>query len=101
MTDLYAQGWPNITVTERGPETLRELVRNLRNAVAHFNVEFRGDQSHEISMITLWTCQMNRGRQNKCSRSWEGQMGISQLPYLELALRVSDLYLTTFRASAA
>ena len=99
MTELYAQGWPDITIKGRGPETLRDLVRKLRNAVAHFNVEFRGDHSHEISTITLWTCEMYRGRQIKGSRSWEGQMGISELRLM--ALSVSDLYLNTFRVSAA
>ncbi len=47
--------WSRLTTTF-GPEprTVQELFRNLRNSVAHFNVEFWPGSSGEIAWIHLW-----------------------------------------------
>jgi hypothetical protein len=55
LSELHARGWPAFESegSFRPPRTLKPLVRYLRNAVAHFNIEFLPDESGEIGGVIL------------------------------------------------
>src|SRR5688572_21335039 len=61
LSQLIEEGWPIPSV--RGifqqPETLRELIRLLRNAIAHFNLEFKANEQKQITGLVVWN--INRG----------------------------------------
>lgn len=56
IDDLKRAGWPIPNVVGDGPSpcSLPELVRYLRNSIAHFNVEFLTDSRREICGLVLW-----------------------------------------------
>lgn len=56
MEELKAAGWPEIRVEGEflPPRTLRDLMRYLRNAVAHFNIEFIPDGRGELWGLRVW-----------------------------------------------
>lgn len=56
LTELVNQGWPIPKVEGNYPQVdnLRELVRYLRNAITHFNVEFIADSSGQIDGLRVW-----------------------------------------------
>lgn len=76
LAELPAQGWPRIRPTGGFPDAanLRELVRYLRNAVAHFNVQFLAP-SGQIEGIRLWN-----NRNGK--KSWEAELTLADLEAL-------------------
>jgi len=53
---LEADGWPKIKVSPGFPQvkTLKCLMKYLRNAVAHFNMEFLTDLNCQISGVRVW-----------------------------------------------
>lgn len=53
--ELIEQGWTIPRPVDDYPqvETLHKLLRYLRNSIAHFNVEFHGDNG-QLSAITVW-----------------------------------------------
>ncbi len=58
LDQLQAEGW-ELEVrhgTTLGPSDLRAMIRGMRNAVAHFRLEFAADdQTREITSVTLWS----------------------------------------------
>lgn len=74
LSELVNRGWPNIHTTHgRLPqETLRQLMRMLRNSIAHCNVEFLPDQDMQIVGIRVW----NGPRNNK---TWQAELSIADL----------------------
>jgi hypothetical protein len=64
---------------------LAELVRYLRNAISHFNIEFIGDDQKEIRIIRVW----NRDRTG--TKTWEADLGLNELR--GIAERFIDLLL--------
>jgi hypothetical protein len=75
MPVLVEQGWPVPRVTGNYPQAndLRTLVRYLRNAISHFNIEFLERKSGEITGIRVW----NVGRNNQ--KTWEADLSIDDL----------------------
>lgn len=74
LEELAESGWPAIRPT-RGAlpeENLRELMRALRNSIAHCNVEFVADRNGTLAGIKLWN--MNRGQ-----LTWEARLTIQEL----------------------
>jgi hypothetical protein len=86
LAELKAQGWP-VPKTRRGfaqvPD-LNELVRYLRNAISHFNIEFVADGRNQISKVRVWN--MNAGK-----KTWESDLGLAELR--GIAERFTDLLL--------
>ena len=76
LSELQAGGWPIPRVSGGFPQArdLRELVRYLRNAIAHFNIEFIGDGTNQISLLRVWNTHP-RTR----SKTWEAEIGVSEL----------------------
>jgi len=74
LNDLVKEGWPRIRTTygRLREDTLYQLIRNLRNAISHYNIKFRGGPGH-ITGITIWN---NDRRGNK---TWESQISLPHL----------------------
>jgi hypothetical protein len=101
MVELWSKGWPRLRTT-KGSErtTLNGLVRALRNAVAHFNVEFNAESGGEITSVTMWNQDFDKDRRPiPNSRRWEVDIELEELE--DLARRIAELYVTKFRSSAA
>lgn len=102
MTELWSQGWPRVTVSGRAEhESLPDLVRHLRNAVAHFNVDFKPGTDSEITSVsaitsvTVWDQPVDHdGEPIKGSRRWEGQISVDDLDCL--ARLIAKEYLWVF-----
>lgn len=90
LNDLAADGWPVPKVVGGFPQAkdLRELVRYLRNAIAHFDIEFIGDARNEIRILRVWNT--SRGR-----RTWQAEVGLEELR--AIAGRFTDLLLANGR----
>jgi hypothetical protein len=56
MEDLVRQGWPIPVVVGdfRQVSNLRQLIRYLRNAISHFNIEFYTEASDQIAGLIVW-----------------------------------------------
>ncbi len=76
LAELKQRGWPQIReiTTEESsdpPENLRELVRYLRNSIAHFNIKFRPENG-VIRGITVWN--IKGGKKN-----WTANLNLEEL----------------------
>ncbi|HVT28665.1 MAG TPA: HEPN family nuclease, partial [Lacipirellulaceae bacterium] len=74
LDELRAQGWP-IPVMKGSPpraQNLRELVRCLRNGIAHFHVDFTSDGQY-VTGLRIWNPP--RGR----DPLWEARLDVPQL----------------------
>jgi hypothetical protein len=63
LAAAHTAGWPAITEersTDRGPDSLGDLVRLMRNALAHGNVEFLPGEAADIRALRLWNTDRNR-----------------------------------------
>jgi hypothetical protein len=87
LSELKSQGWPvpRVRMGFAPAADLYELVRYLRNAIAHFNIEFIGDGQNQIRTIRVW----NRDRSG--AKTWEADLGIDELH--KIAERFTDLLL--------
>jgi hypothetical protein len=83
LSDLVKAGWavPEVKGSFPQANNLRELIRYMRNAIAHFNLEFVYSEN-SISGLILWNCR--RG-----SKTWQVEMGLDQLK--DIAFRFIDL----------
>ncbi len=89
LPQLKAEGWPFPKTRAGFAEIadLNELVRYLRNAIAHFNIEFIGDGQNQIRVIRVW----NNNRTG--AKTWEADLGIDELR--GIAERFTDLLLAS------
>jgi hypothetical protein len=74
IEELEKQGWviPEVSGNFPQVENLKQLLRYLRNAIAHFNIEFISDSEDQIQTIKVWNNY--RGR-----KTWEAILGIEEL----------------------
>jgi hypothetical protein len=74
---LLAQGWKIPKVTGDFPEVkdLCELLKNLRHAVAHFNIKFIPDNRNQVVGLVV----SNRNQRNKAEILWQAEIGITEL----------------------
>jgi hypothetical protein len=56
MSEMKEAGWPEIKVDGEFEQhqNLRDLMRYLRNAIAHFNIKFLGDDTHKLRALRVW-----------------------------------------------
>lgn len=78
LTQLEGEGWPVPPVIGDFPDvdTLGDLVRYLRNAIAHFNIEFRPDRQGHVHAVQLWNCDRN-GKE-----TWRTELSLLELEAL-------------------
>jgi hypothetical protein len=75
LAQAHAAGWPAVAKerpSDRDPDSLGDLVRLMRNALAHGNVEFLPDASAEIRALRLWN--IDRGR-----RTWGAVVTVADM----------------------
>ena len=84
IENLYDQGWPNMTplIDEYPIKTkkLKDLVKHLRNAVAHGRFRFEGVESssadsREPSDIKVVMCDQMKRRHEDYVRHWRAEFG--------------------------
>ena len=74
LADLKRDGWP-VPKCLRGPEqvqNLNQLIRYLRNAIAHFNIKFIGDGTNQLHLIRVWN-------ENRGTKTWEAELSVTDL----------------------
>ncbi|WP_027177116.1 HEPN family nuclease [Desulfovibrio aminophilus] len=76
FADLARAGWPTPNVRNRFPQArdLRQLIRYLRNAIAHFNLEFLSDGEHQISGLRVWNT-----RPGSRVTTWDAELSLDDL----------------------
>jgi len=74
LSELQGQGWPLPRVRGRFRQvrTLREMVRYLRNAVAHCNLKFTADSHGEIAGLIVWNTYQRK-------KTWEAELTLEDL----------------------
>lgn len=87
LEELVDQGWPVPEVIGPYPQAkdLKELVRYLRNGIAHFNIKFQVDGSGEISGLELWN-RPPRGKINWRARYSLDEVELITEKFLDLLL---------------
>jgi hypothetical protein len=75
LEQLRQDGWPVPEVRGhfRQVSDLRQLIRYLRNAVAHFNVYFLGDGERQIRVLRVW----NENPSGK--KTWEAELSVDDI----------------------
>jgi hypothetical protein len=74
LEELIKQGWPTPKIIGNHPQVkdLNELIRYLRNAISHCNLEFISKDEKEISGVRLWN--MNRNIE-----TWRTELSINDI----------------------
>ena len=74
LAELENFGWPSITITQGESEcqTFVDVVRFLRNGIAHSNISFLPDGNGQIRSMRIWN-------QFRGQRNWEAEITVSQL----------------------
>lgn len=87
LHELRQNGWPVPTCRKEAEQVqnLNQLIRYLRNAVAHFNIEFIGDGQNQIHLLRVWN-------ERAGAKTWEAELSVSDLR--GIAERFIDLLLS-------
>ncbi|WP_366131037.1 HEPN family nuclease [uncultured Halomonas sp.] len=74
IDQLEAEGWAIPKVTGHFPqvENLQQMIRYLRNAIAHFNLEFLSDSEGKIRCLRVWNCRSGK-------KTWQAELGLDEL----------------------
>jgi len=72
LAELEEQGWPRIKVVEgKLPEdNLQQLMRYLRNGIAHCNIEFYSNDHRQVDGLYIW---------NNGATTWKAKLSIDDL----------------------
>jgi hypothetical protein len=76
IDELENSGWPIPEVVGRYDQVpnLRQLVRMLRNAITHCNLEFEPGVSDEIEALTVWNTDPRSGKV-----TWKARLTVADL----------------------
>jgi|CEGF01.1.fsa_nt_gi hypothetical protein len=76
LEKLAELGWPipKVTGDFHQVKNLRQLIRHLRNAISHFNINFFSDDSSEIAGLYVWNVHPHTKE-----ITWEAKLSISDL----------------------
>lgn len=97
MTEFWPQG---LTTVGREPKSPRDLLKRLRNAVAHFNVDFNARTDREIETVTMWNEELDeRRRPIPGTKGWVCVITLERLE--DLARFIADTYILEFGSNAA
>ena len=89
ISELEAGGWPipMVPAPFEQVSNLQELIKYLRNAVAHFNLKFTSDDRDQISGIRMWNVDMRKKQTN-----WAADITPTELE--QFIVRFIDLVLS-------
>lgn len=75
LPELVEQGWPNVRTThgQISPNTLKQLMKMLRNGIAHCNVDFVVGEDRKITGIQVWN------KTNAGIKTWHAELTINDL----------------------
>ncbi len=97
LSELTENGWPEIKPIEGclPKDNLYQLLRYLRNSVAHFNVEFLSEDKQTITGIRLWNYPDDRSRRNNLP-DWKIELSLENLKiitnkFLEIIEEISQM----------
>lgn len=78
LKDLREDGWPDVQVIGdfQAPKDLRLFMRYLRNAIAHFNIEFIADEKRQLHGIRVWNIDT---RNPKHPKNWEAELSFAEI----------------------
>ena len=79
LADLERAGWPRPSIQGKLPKdlnNLNDLMRYVRNSIAHFNIEFFADHTGEIRGLKIWN--VNRAEEV----NWTAQLSLTDLRLL-------------------
>lgn len=74
-------GFPEMPASDENdnePKNLHQLLRELRNGVAHGNIKFFADSTDEIESIEIWNMAEDR-KTKKGYRTWGTRLSVAQL----------------------
>lgn len=79
LSELKGSGWPEIKVIDGKlrEESVKGLLRYLRNSVSHFNIEFKANENGAIIGIVVWNIPP---RSN--IHDWKAELGLKELKLL-------------------
>lgn len=74
VAELKRTGWPipKVTGNYEQVQDLNQLIRYLRNAIAHFNIKFIGDGHNRVHLLKVWNEYGGR-------RTWEAELSVDDL----------------------
>jgi len=80
LSELVAAGWPDIKPVQGclKEDNLRQLVRTLRNGIAHFNLEFTTNAQNELSGVRIWNTRWNDSTR-KLESTWKAELTTEEL----------------------
>lgn len=82
LTELEGQGWPIPKVVDNYPQVrdLNELVRYLRNAIAHCNLEFLSDDGRQLRGLRLWNNRTETEAGKRINKTtWKAELTIDDI----------------------
>ena len=77
LEEAQAAGWPKLAKekrTDSDPRSLGDMVRLLRNGIAHGNVEFLSGPGREIRALRIWNVNPR-----SCKRTWGAVVTIQDM----------------------
>jgi hypothetical protein len=74
LEELSRDDWPIPKVVGSFPQVtdFQQLMRYLRNAIAHFNIKFIDDGQNEIRLLRVWNTKDKR-------KTWEAELSVADL----------------------
>ena len=98
LAEIEAQGWPvpKVRGNFRQVSDLNQLIRYLRNAIAHFNIEFIGDGQRQLAVLRVWNMAPLRDKHNQIVRDPKTNQ-IQEIKNWEAELSFADLRSITYR----
>jgi len=95
LSQLRESGWPIPRIMGEYPQVkdLNQLVRYLRNAIAHFNIRFMVDEKRQISGLQFWNTRERRmkGGKRREEITWKAELSLDEIE--TITYRFIDLML--------
>ena len=95
LSQLREKGWPVPRIVGEYPQVkdLNQLVRYLRNAIAHFNVRFLVDDQRQINGLQVWNVRERwlKGGKRKEEITWKAELSLAEIE--TITYRFIDLML--------
>ena len=95
IDQLPARGWPipKVVGDYHQVSDLRQLMRYLRNSIAHFNIEFLVNESRELVGLRVWNVRevKLKGGVTKAVMNWKAELSLTDLE--KIVIRFVDLIL--------